>query len=146
MLGDERLQPGKAKHITCRVVRLYQPITVEEGRFAGVQDGLLLLIAHRRHQAQGHPPRCQLAFLQSVVTMHDATWRDPAHRWGHSGKGALSIGPVLLSFRINHPGGHEFSTCRKDRRRAGFITDSSPYPCMRRPRDWGLDSLEPSSL
>ena len=44
MLGDERPQPGKAEHFTCRVVRLDESIAVEEGRFAGVQNGLFLLI------------------------------------------------------------------------------------------------------
>ena len=55
MLGDERPQPRNTKHITFRVVRLDQPITVKEGCFAGVQGGLLLLIAHLRHKPQGIP-------------------------------------------------------------------------------------------
>src|SRR5215217_1650588 len=39
---------------------LYQAVAIEEGYFAGVQDGLLLLIAHPRHEPQGHSPSLQL--------------------------------------------------------------------------------------
>jgi len=55
MLGDERTKPRKAEHLTPRVVSLYEAVAVEEGSFATFQDSLLLLIAHPRHEAQGHP-------------------------------------------------------------------------------------------
>src|ERR671917_334358 len=56
MLADECTQPRETKHLTLRLVSFYQPVAVEEGCFADVQSGLLLLITHPRHEAQGHPP------------------------------------------------------------------------------------------
>src|SRR5215208_4476720 len=38
---------------------LYQPVAVEQDAFAPLQGDLLLLIAHPRHKAQGHPPSPQ---------------------------------------------------------------------------------------
>src|SRR5215210_3852968 len=63
MLGDERTKPRKAEHLTLRVVSLYEAVAVEEGCFASFQDGLLLLIAHPRHEAQGHPSGHYLLLL-----------------------------------------------------------------------------------
>src|SRR5215211_8153271 len=60
MLGDERSKLREAEHLTLGVVSLYQPVAVEEGCFASVQDGLLLLIAPPRHEAQGHSSCPQL--------------------------------------------------------------------------------------
>src|SRR5919112_2409960 len=39
---------------------LYQSVAIEEGYFASLQDGLLLLIAHLWHEPQGHSPSLQL--------------------------------------------------------------------------------------
>src|SRR5215212_6158068 len=50
MLGDERLQPRETEHLTLRVVRLYQPVAVEQHALALLQHYLLLLIAHPRHE------------------------------------------------------------------------------------------------
>ena len=60
VLGDELTKPRETEHLTLRVVGLYQPIAVEEDTLASFRDGLLLLIAHPRHEAQGHPPCPQL--------------------------------------------------------------------------------------
>src|SRR5215213_6507699 len=44
---------------------LYQPVAVEQDALASLQGDLLLLIAHRRHKSQGHPPSPQ--FLGSAT-------------------------------------------------------------------------------
>src|SRR5215217_2022206 len=53
-------KPGEAEHLALGVMGLYQAVAIEEGYFASVQDGLLLLIAHPRHEPQGHSPSLQL--------------------------------------------------------------------------------------
>src|SRR5215212_394470 len=67
MLGYKRPKLRKAEHLAFRVVCLYQTIAIEEGCLAAVQDYLLLLITHRRHEPQGHPPSPQ--FLGVTVTV-----------------------------------------------------------------------------
>jgi hypothetical protein len=57
MLGHERLQAGKAEHLTFWIMGLDQPVTVEEGCFARLEYSLLLLIGHTGHESQGHSPR-----------------------------------------------------------------------------------------
>src|SRR5215211_7552294 len=68
VLGDERSQLGEAEHLASGVMGLYEPIAVEEGRLATLQDDLLLLISHPRHQSQGHPPCPE--FFGITVTVH----------------------------------------------------------------------------
>src|SRR5215211_5385141 len=60
-------KPGEAEHLALGVVGLYQAVAIEEGYFAGVQDGLLLLIAHLRHEPQGHSPSLQLLGVTVTV-------------------------------------------------------------------------------
>src|SRR5829696_1579269 len=64
---NERLQLREAEHLAFRVVGLDQPVAVEEGRLAGLQGRLLLLIAHPWHKPQGHPSSPE--FLRGTVTM-----------------------------------------------------------------------------
>ena len=49
VLGDESTKSWEAKHLTFRVVSLYEPVAVEEGCLTSLQGDLLLLIAHPRH-------------------------------------------------------------------------------------------------
>src|SRR5215213_7961976 len=56
----------EAEHLTLRIVGLYQPITVEEDALARIEFCLLLLVAHPRHEPQGHPPRPQLLCLATM--------------------------------------------------------------------------------
>src|SRR5215218_8495810 len=56
----QTLQTREAKHLTFRVVRFYQPITVEQEVVARGENGFFLLVEHARHQAERHPPCPQL--------------------------------------------------------------------------------------
>src|SRR5215218_4852215 len=67
MLGYKRPKPRKAEHLAFRVVGLYQTVAIEEGCLAAIQDYLLLLITHLRHEPQGHSPSLQ--FLGLTVTV-----------------------------------------------------------------------------
>src|SRR5215207_1732734 len=67
MLGYKRPKPRKAEHLAFRVVCLYQTVAIEEGYLTAIQDYLLLLITHLRHEPQGHPPSLQ--FLGVTVTV-----------------------------------------------------------------------------
>ena len=55
MLGNKRPKPREAKHLTLRVVGLYQTIAVEEDTLATIEFYLLLPVTHPGHQAQRHP-------------------------------------------------------------------------------------------
>ena len=65
--GNERLQARKAEHLPLGVVGLYQAVSVEEGAVAFLEYYLFLLIAHPRHQPQGHPSGPQ--FLGVAIMM-----------------------------------------------------------------------------
>src|SRR5215212_2000133 len=67
MLGDERPKPREAKHLTLGVVSLYEPVAVEKCCLALLEHDLLLLIAHPRHDPQGHPPGPKLLALATMV-------------------------------------------------------------------------------
>src|SRR5215210_3296316 len=54
------MQTREAKHLTFRVVRFYQPITVEQEVVARGENGFFLLVEHARHQAKRHPSCPQL--------------------------------------------------------------------------------------
>src|SRR5215211_4355776 len=56
----QTLQTREAKHLTFRVVRFYQPITVEQEVVARGENGFFLLVEHARHQAKRHPSCPQL--------------------------------------------------------------------------------------
>src|SRR5215211_2258451 len=56
MLADECTQPRKAEHLPLGVMGLNQAVSVEESAIALLEYYLLLLIAHLRHQTQGHTP------------------------------------------------------------------------------------------
>jgi hypothetical protein len=66
MLGNKRPKPREAKHFAFGIVGLYQSIAVEEGTVTGIEFDLLLLVAHPRHEPQGHPSGPQ--FLGNTVT------------------------------------------------------------------------------
>src|ERR687897_2108726 len=68
MLGDERPKPGKAEHLSFRVVSLYKPVAVEEDALTSIEHYLVLLVAHVRHKPQGHPSSPQL--LGGAVTVY----------------------------------------------------------------------------
>jgi hypothetical protein len=53
---DESTKSRKAEHLALRIMSLYQPVAVEEGAIASIEHYLLHLVAHPRHQTQGHPP------------------------------------------------------------------------------------------
>src|SRR5215203_801521 len=67
MLADECTQPRETKHLPLRIVSFYQPIAVEEGTLASLHDGLLLLITHPWHEAQGHSSCPQLIGVTIAV-------------------------------------------------------------------------------
>src|SRR5215208_7464930 len=56
VLGDESTKPREAEHLTLGVVSLYQPVAVEEHTLPNIEFDLLLLVAHPRHESQGHTP------------------------------------------------------------------------------------------
>src|SRR5918911_2354022 len=56
----QTLQTREAKHLTFRVVRFHQPITVEQEVVARGENCFLLLVEHARHQAKWHPSCPQL--------------------------------------------------------------------------------------
>src|SRR5215217_5552225 len=49
----QALKPREAEHFMVRVVRLDQPVAVEEDPLTLLQGDLLLLVVHPRHKAQG---------------------------------------------------------------------------------------------
>src|SRR5215207_216163 len=55
MLGNKRPKPWEAEHLAHGVMSLYQPVTVEQYCLTSFQGGLLLLIAHPRHEPKGIP-------------------------------------------------------------------------------------------
>src|SRR5918911_1516229 len=56
----QTLQTREAKHLTFRVVRFHQPITVEQEVVARGENCFFLLVEHARHQAKWHPSCPQL--------------------------------------------------------------------------------------
>src|SRR5918995_7277366 len=59
------MQAREAEHLVVGVMCLYQPVAVEQDALASLQGDLVLLIAHRRHKSQRHPPSPQ--FLGSAT-------------------------------------------------------------------------------
>src|SRR5215204_2810890 len=80
MLGNKRPEPGEAEHLAHGIMSLYQPVTVEQYCLAGLQCGLLLLIAHPRHEAQGHPPGPQLLALSTTPQVGQVVARVGVHQ------------------------------------------------------------------
>src|SRR5215212_8398807 len=64
----QTLQTREAKHLSFRVVRFHQPITVEQEVVARGEDGFFLLVEHARHQAKRHPS-CPQLVDPSVVSL-----------------------------------------------------------------------------
>jgi hypothetical protein len=63
MLSNKRLQPREAEHLALGVVSLYQPVAVEESTLANIEQDLLLLVTHPRHETEGQP----LALSSSAI-------------------------------------------------------------------------------
>src|SRR5215213_10340878 len=70
MLSYERPKPREAEHLTLRVVGLYQPVAVEQCCLALLEHYLVLLVAHPRHDPQGHAPGPQLLAFASTAPKH----------------------------------------------------------------------------
>src|SRR5918992_4204780 len=67
MLCDEPPQPREAEHLTFRVMCLYYSVAVEQCCLPNIEHGLLLLVAHARHESQGHPPRSQFLAIATLA-------------------------------------------------------------------------------
>src|SRR5829696_3170374 len=59
---------------------LYQPVTVEQYCLAGSQNDLLLLIAHPRHESQGHPSGPQLLAITTMPQVGQVVARVCVHQ------------------------------------------------------------------
>src|SRR5215210_5386140 len=66
MLGDTSTKSWEAEHLTLRVVRLYQPVAVEQDAVTLYERDLSLLIAHPWHKPQGHPSCPQLLAISTM--------------------------------------------------------------------------------
>src|SRR6266704_4605494 len=66
---NHRREPWHAKHITLRVMRLHQAITIEEQALARRKPHFLFVVSAPRHHPQRHPRRCQFIDSRTVSSI-----------------------------------------------------------------------------
>ncbi len=58
--GHQLLEPGEAEHGAGRIVRLDEPVAIEQDALAGGEDRLVLRVVHPGQQPERHPGRPEL--------------------------------------------------------------------------------------
>ncbi len=69
IVRHEPPQPGEAEHLAAGVVGLHQTVAVEEDAIAGSQGDCPLVVAHVRHQTEGHAGGTQLGDATVVAAV-----------------------------------------------------------------------------